>query len=113
MKKILFLLLGILLLSGISALSVSAKARTETVTYSVNMHCQNCVNKLSDNLSFLKGVKDLRISLKDKTVTIKYDPSRIDEEELVRQIGRLGYTAEKVDTKNGNTFGKKIQQCSK
>lgn len=34
------------------------------------MHCPKCVAKLTDNLSFLKGVEDLKISLDDKTVTI-------------------------------------------
>ena len=31
------------------------------VVFATNMHCDKCVNKLNENLAFLKGVKDLRI----------------------------------------------------
>ena len=54
------------------------KTETVTVTYVVDMHCQNCVDKLTDRLSFLKGVKDCKISLTKKTVTLKFDPSKIE-----------------------------------
>lgn len=96
MKRILFLILSALLIAGVAGNAAPAKKKTETVTYTVSMHCQNCVNKLNDKLSFLNGVKDLKVSLKDKSVTIKYDPSKIDETEFVKQIKQLGYTAEKA-----------------
>ncbi len=98
MKKILYVLLSVLLLAG-AAQSASAdqKKKTESVTYVVDMDCQNCVNKLTDNLAFIKGVKDLKISLKDKTVLIKYDPAKVEEAEFVKQIQKLGYTVEKLD----------------
>lgn len=76
-----------------SAAAAKPKHQSQTVTYIVNMHCQNCVNKLTDNLSFIKGVEDFRISLKDKTVTIKFDPAKVQEEKFVDTIVKLGYTA--------------------
>lgn len=98
MKKILFVLLSVLLLAGTaSAASADEKKKTETVTYIVDMDCQNCVNKLTDHLAFIKGVKDLKISLKDKQVVIKYDPTKVEETEFVSQIRKLGYTVEKKD----------------
>ena len=96
MKK--FIIALVLVLVGAAAFSAFAakpKPKTETVTYLVNMHCQNCVNKLTDKLSFLKGVEDFKISFKDKTVTIKYDPAKIQEETFVQNIEKLGYTATK------------------
>lgn len=95
MKRILSLILSVLLLAGMTARAVPAK-KTETVTYTVSIHCQNCVNKLTDKLSFMNGVKDLKISLKDKSVMIKYDPAKIGEDQFVEQIRKLGYTAEKI-----------------
>ena len=98
MKKIVIALLFALL--GVTAFSAAAakpKHKTETVTYEVNMHCQNCVNKLTDNLSFLKGVEDFKISLKDKTVTIKFNPAKVQEKTFVETIEKLGYTATKKE----------------
>ncbi len=85
---------------GITAATAAAfkakpKSKTETVTYVVSMHCKNCVNKITDKISFMKGVKDLKVSLKDKTVTIKYDPAVVQESTLEKTIRDLGYTADK------------------
>lgn len=74
-----------------------AKPKTETVTYVVDMHCQNCVDKLTDRLSFLKGVKDCKISLTKKTVTLKFDPSKIEEKTFVETINKSGYRATKKE----------------
>lgn len=73
------------------------KTETVTVTYVVDMHCQNCVDKLTDRLSFLKGVKDCKISLTKKTVTLKFDPSKIEEKTFVETINKSGYTATKKE----------------
>ena len=73
--------------------------KTETVTFKTSIHCQNCVKKVNDNLSFEKGVKDLAISLEDKQVTITYDPSKTDEAKLAEALEKLGYTAEKTEAK--------------
>jgi copper chaperone CopZ len=81
--------------SSAAALKAKPKSKTETVTYVVSMHCKNCVNKITDKISFMKGVKDLKVSLKDKTVTIKYDPAVVQESTLEKTIRDLGYTADK------------------
>ena len=69
--------------------------KTETVTFKVNMHCKNCVAKITDNISFLKGVEDLKVSLDQKTVTITYNPSKTSESTLQKALEKLGYTVEK------------------
>lgn len=70
--------------------------KTETVTFKVSMHCKNCVNKITDNISFVKGVEDLKVSLDEKIVTVTYNPAKTDEATLQKAIEKLGYTAEKV-----------------
>ena len=73
----------------------SAKPKKE-VTFSVKMHCESCVKKISENIAFEKGVKDLEVSLEKQTVWIKYDASRTSEEALKSAIEKLGYKAEKI-----------------
>ena len=74
-----------------------AKKEKKTVTYNASMHCKNCVAKITDNVSFVKGVEDLKVSLDEKTVTITYDSAKTDEATLQKAIEKLGYTAEKVN----------------
>ena len=65
--------------------------------FSVSMHCRNCVEKITGNISFEKGVKDLKVSLDKHTVWIKYDPSRTDEARLKAAIEKLGYDVRKTE----------------
>ncbi|MBP5398307.1 MAG: heavy-metal-associated domain-containing protein [Bacteroidales bacterium] len=108
MKQIFIFILAALLLASpiaiagnigtVSALQdKKAKKEKKTVTYNVSMHCKNCVAKITDNVSFVKGVEDLKVSLDEKIVTITYDPAKTDEATLQKAIEKLGYTAEKVN----------------
>ena len=74
----------------------SADKNISEVVFATNMHCDKCVNKISENLAFIKGVKDLKVSLKDQTIRIKYDNRKTSEKTLADVIKKLGYKAEKV-----------------
>lgn len=67
------------------------KKVTKTVVFEVTMHCENCVKKITANISFEKGVKGLEISLDKKTVTVTYDPAKTDVPTLKKAIEKLGY----------------------
>ena len=97
MKKIIAALLAVLALCFLST-QLFGKVKTEKVTYVVSIHCQNCVNKLTDNLSFEKGVKDFKISLETKTVEITYDPAKVRPDKFEAIMAKLGYTFEKAGT---------------
>ena len=67
------------------------KGEVKEVTFSVHLHCENCVNKVQENIAFEKGVKDLKISLEDQTVFVKYDAAKTSEQTLKAAIEKLGY----------------------
>ena len=108
MKQIIILILSALFLAAPIAFAGNTgtastlqdkkvKKEKKTVTFNVSMHCKNCVAKITDNISFAKGVEDLKVSLDEKTVTLTYDPAKTDEATLQKAIEKLGYTAEKVE----------------
>lgn len=92
---------GSALTASVGAELVSAdrkpSKKTASVTFIVSMHCKNCVRKISENISFEKGVEDLAVSLDEKQVTIKYNPSKTNEQKLADAIRRLGYEVSKTD----------------
>lgn len=67
------------------------KGELKSVTFKVHLHCENCVKKVQENIAFEKGVKDLKVSLEDQTVAIKYDAAKTSEETLEAAIVKLGY----------------------
>lgn len=69
------------------------KGEIKTVVFETKLHCKNCVNKVKENISFEKGVKDLKVDLEAQTITIKYDSSKTSEEKLAAAIRKLGYPA--------------------
>ena len=87
----------IIIMTALMAFSVSLsagprkKAELKEVTFSVHLHCENCVNKVQENIAFEKGVKDLKVSLEDQTVFVKYDAAKTSEQTLKAAIEKLGY----------------------
>lgn len=67
------------------------KGEVKDVVFSVHLHCENCVKKVQENIAFEKGVKDLKVSLDDQTVALKYDAAKTSEETLRTAIEELGY----------------------
>lgn len=108
-KSAVMLLCAVLSLGGSPAVLCAASDRAaetaapkkeyKKVVFSVGLHCQNCVKKVTENISFEKGVKDLEVSLEKKTVTVTYDPAKTDIAKLQKAIEKLGYKVEKSSQK--------------
>lgn len=88
MKKIIVLMLAAFVM--FSATAAKPKGEIKEITFEAVIHCQNCVKKLQENISFEKGVKDLHICKEDQSVYIKYDASKTNEEILMKAITKLG-----------------------
>lgn len=96
MKKSEFFLKTLFALLAVSIFAVTSyaqkkKAPLQEVTFIVNLHCENCVKKVQDNIPFEKGVKDLKVSLDNKTVWVQYSPDKTTKEKLAAAIEKLGY----------------------
>ncbi|MDR2359102.1 MAG: heavy-metal-associated domain-containing protein [Prevotellaceae bacterium] len=110
-RLFLFLFTGLALCVTAGAQEPDSKAKkkkSEKVTFTVNMYCENCKTKIEKNISWEKGVKDLTVTLEKKTVTIAYDPRKNTAEKLKEAIEKLGYTAEKHPDR---ITGTRIKSC--
>ena len=95
--KTIQLRLVLLLALLFSALTMAeAKPEKKTVVFSVELHCENCKAKIERNLAYEKGVLDLKVLLKEKTVTLTYDIAKTDEKKLADALKKLGYEATPV-----------------
>ena len=98
MKRIItFLALAIFTLAlsaGVSAQNKKKSQNLQEVTFVTTIDCKNCVKKVEANLPYEKGIKDMNVTLEDKTIWIKYDAYKTDKEKLAEAIRKLGYEAE-------------------
>ena len=100
MKRI--ITLAILALFTLSVSAVAApkkKADLKEVTFVVEIDCANCVKKVVENVSFEKGVKDLKVTLENKTVYLKYDAAKTSEDKLRAAVEGLGYKVKGISEK--------------
>ena len=107
MKKSIIIIITALMAFAVSSYAgPKTKAELKEVTFSVHLHCANCVKKVQENISFEKGVKDLHVCLEDQIIYLKYDSAKTSEETLKAAIEKLGYKVSgKVEAENGHNHG--------
>jgi copper chaperone CopZ len=76
--------------------------KIDKVTFDVNLHCHNCVNLMMKNLPYEKGVKDVKVDLENKEITILFRDDKNSIKQLQEAIEKLGYTANEVSIKIKN-----------
>ena len=107
MKKSIIIIMAAMLAFAVTSFAAPRKkVELKEVTFSVHLHCANCVKKVQENIAFEKGVKDLHVCLEDQIVYIKYDAAKTSEETLKKAIEKLGYpVAGKVEQEGGHSHG--------
>lgn len=67
-------------------------------TFVTSIDCKNCVKKVEAQLPFVEGIKDMKVTLADKTVWVKYDTKKTNPEKIAAAIVKIGFKAELVPT---------------
>ncbi len=70
------------------------------VVLSVNMDCHACVEKIEGNIPYEKGVKDLNVSLENKTCEVTYRVDKTSPGALIKAFKKIGYNAEVKKSEN-------------
>lgn len=100
MKRFLTLVIMTLMLATVSAFSAEAAGKKKSdkniaeATFVATIDCKNCVKKVEANLPFVEGIKDMKVTLADKTIWVKYDTRKTDPEKIAAAIGKIGFKAE-------------------
>jgi copper chaperone CopZ len=96
MKRLVIFLLAIMPMAFCLS-TAEAKPNKQTVVLHVDLHCQDCCNKILKNIPFDKdlknGVKDLVFDLEAKTVTVTYDANKTDVPAIQKAFAKIGKPA--------------------
>lgn len=57
------------------------------------MSCMSCVANVKNTLSDLNGTSEVKVSLKNKNATLKYNPNKISLDKIKQSIDEIGYKA--------------------
>ncbi len=97
MKQLLIIISAILLLT--LPLEAQKKSKTETTPFTVSIDCQGCIDTITKELAFVKGVRDLEFSLEDKRVDVTYRSDKVSKETIAEKIRTQGYEVEEIKEK--------------
>ncbi len=111
MKK----LLSIALAVALTAFAVMAKEKANVTTkvFKADVTCQNCADKIMNNVPSLgKGVKDVKVDVDKKTVTVTYDAAKNSSANIIKGLASLSVAASEA-TEGAATAAPAQQQCAK
>ena len=103
MKK--FVLFCLALAMGVGVCATAGKPAAKkivTTVFVTDIDCDHCVKKIMNNVPSLgKGIKDVKVDLPKKEVTVVYDGTKNDDANIVKGFASLKVKAEpkKADTK--------------
>lgn len=84
----------VFLLSLILATAALASDKSKTVTLNVQgMTCQGCASSVEKALNKVEGVKEAKVNLAEKNVTVVLASSKTTVASLIKAVDNAGFTA--------------------
>lgn len=65
-----------------------------TTFYVPSISCSVCSNKIHEGLMNLRGIKDVHVDLKTKSVNVEFNSSEIQSQDIRKNIASMGYEVE-------------------
>lgn len=69
---------------------------TESATFKVSGKCGMCKNRIETAVNELEGIQSVNWDVKTKDLTVKYDASKVKENEIHVKIASVGHDTAKV-----------------
>lgn len=91
MKKIILMCLVALFSVGIANAQTPKKGEKKTVTveFVTDIDCAGCAKKVTNTIPYEKGVKDVKVDVPTKTVTVTFDPAKTNEQALTKAFEKI------------------------
>ena len=116
MKKLLTLFAAVAIVAA--AAQAKGNDNLATTVLKADVTCQNCANKIMNNVPSLgKGIKDVNVDVDKKLVTVTYDKSKNNAENLIKGLASLNVAASESSTSAATLTaagkGAKAAKCGK
>jgi copper chaperone CopZ len=100
MKKIILLCLVAIMGVGVcSSFAQKKAAETKTTVFLTDIDCENCAKKITNSIPFQKGVKDVKVDVPTKQVTVTYDVTKTNDAALLKAFQKVKVKAEVAPAK--------------
>ena len=96
MKKIIMLCLLAVMGFGISEAVAQKKvdAQVKTTVFMTDVDCETCAKKIDNSLPYQKGVKEVKVDVATRKVTVTYDATKSSDEALIKAFKKIKINAE-------------------
>ena len=114
MKKIITLCLVALFSLGLANAQEPKKNEKKTVTteFVTDIDCAGCAKKVDNTIPYEKGVKEVKVDVAAKTVTVTFDPTKTNNETLIKAFAKIKIKAEVGSAEKGEAKGCTDACCS-
>ena len=96
MKKIIMLCLMAVIGFGVSDAMAQKKsdAALKTTVFMTDVDCETCAKKIDNSIPFQKGVKEVKVDVPSRKVTVTYDATKSSDEALIKAFKKIKINAE-------------------
>ena len=84
MKKIIALFAMLAMVAGVAMAAPKAEKKITTVVFTTDIDCGHCAEKVYNTIPYEKGIKDVKVDLKTKSVTVQFDAAKNNVESLTK-----------------------------
>jgi copper chaperone CopZ len=83
-----------ILIALFASINIARAEGDKEIKIKTSAICEMCKERIERNLGLSKGVKESNLNLKDKVVTVKYNPNKTTAEAIKATIINTGYDAD-------------------
>lgn len=98
MKKIIMLCLLAVMGFGVADAVAQKKsdAQFKTTVFLTDVDCETCAKKIDNSLPYQKGVKEVKVDVSTRKVTVTYDATKSSDDALIKAFKKIKINAEVI-----------------